>query len=124
MLFKQFLSAIVLLAICCQLFNRTAIVTSYYTNTAAYEKNCENKAKPQLACHGKCQMMKKLKAQEQKDQQNPERRSDNKNEVVLSSKSFYLSVDFIVAEHILLHSVYQPGKESKMPRSVFHPPSV
>lgn len=123
-MFKQFLSAIVLLALCCQLFNRTAIVASYYTNTAAYEKNCENKARPQLACHGKCQMMKRLKAQEQKDQQNPERRSDSKSEVVLSSKSFYLSVDNIIAENILFHSVYQAGKELKMPRSVFHPPSL
>jgi hypothetical protein len=122
--FKQLLSAFVLLAFCCQLFNRAAIVTSYYTNTAAYAKNCENKAKPQMACHGKCQMIKKLRAEEKKDQQNPERRSGNNDEVVLSSKSFYPSLSNIAAMDVSSYANYHTGTELKMPRSVFHPPAV
>lgn len=114
----------VLLAFSCQLFNRAAIVTSYYTNKAAYEKNCENKAKPQLACHGKCQMMKQLKAEEKKDQQNPERRVDNKNEVVLSSKSFYPSLKLLARIRSTYFDYYQPGKLSGIAKSVFHPPTV
>ncbi|MFN3667604.1 MAG: hypothetical protein ACK4S0_15685 [Sediminibacterium sp.] len=124
MFLKQFFTAIILLAFSCQLFNRAAIVTSYYTNKAAYEKNCENKAKPQLACHGKCQMMKQLKAEEKKDQQNPERRLDNKNEVVLSSKSFYPSLTKLTKLGSTYFDYYQPGKFSGIAQSVFHPPTV
>ncbi len=124
MLIKQLLSAFVLLAFSCQLFNRTFIVTSYYANTAAYLKNCENKAKPMLHCNGKCQMMKKLKAEEKKDQQNPERRSENKNEVVLSTKSFYPSIRNISSQSSQLYTAYNDSRSVKMPRSVFHPPSA
>ena len=33
-------------------------------------------------------MMKKLQQEEKKDQENPDRKAENKNEIVLSSKSF------------------------------------
>lgn len=33
----------------------------YYTNQQYFELNCENKRKPELACHGKCQAMKEMR---------------------------------------------------------------
>jgi hypothetical protein len=89
--FKQITSILLLLAFAIQTFSGGFVVLNYYTNTAAFAKNCVNKAKPKMHCNGKCQMMKKLKEEEEKkDQQLPERKVENKIEV-LSSKSFFYS---------------------------------
>ncbi len=84
---KQFTTMFLMVAFAVQTFNRAVIVFNYYSNTAAFAKNCENKTKPMLHCNGRCQMLKKLKQEENKDKQNPERRNDNKNEVLYCSKS-------------------------------------
>jgi hypothetical protein len=83
---KQWLTIVLLAAFAVQTFNKAVIVFNYYTNTASFAKNCENKAKPMLHCNGRCQMLKKLKQEENKDKQNPERRNENKNEVLYCSK--------------------------------------
>lgn len=70
-------------------------------------------------------MMKKLKQEEKKEEQNPERKADNKNEIIISAKSFFASL--CLPERRLLKSnvaLLQTGKEIKMPRFVFHPPAV
>ena len=121
---KLFLCAFVLLAFICQLFNRALIITSYYANTASYAKNCENKAKPMLHCNGKCQMLKKIRSEEKKDQENPERRAENKNELVLSSKSFYPSVKNLTTGPAQFITAVSIGILSSMPHSVFHPPTA
>ncbi len=86
-MFKQLTVILLFTAFTVQTFNKAVIVFNYYTNTAAFAKNCENKAKPMMHCNGRCQMMKKLKQEENKDKQNPERRSDSKDEVLYFSKS-------------------------------------
>jgi hypothetical protein len=88
--FKQIAAILLLLAFAIQTFSGGFVVLNYYTNTAAFAKNCINKARPKMHCNGKCQMMKKLKEEEKKDQQLPERKVENKIEV-LSSKSFFYS---------------------------------
>jgi hypothetical protein len=45
------------------------MVVNYYTNKQEFLANCENKSRPELACEGKCILMKKLKAAEQKEEQ-------------------------------------------------------
>ncbi len=123
MLIKQFLCALLLLAFSCQVFNRACIVTSYYTNTAAYLKNCENKAKPMLHCNGKCQMLKKLKAEEKKDQQNPERRTDTKMDPYCSINS-HSGILFSAALAIQdLPYISNGGTPVKMPRNLLRPPA-
>ncbi len=84
---KQLAVIFLLTAFAVQTFDKAVVVFNYYSNTAAYAKNCENKAKPMLHCNGRCQMMKKLKQEENKDKQNPERRNENKNEVLYFSKN-------------------------------------
>ena len=71
-----------LVAFMAQSFDRVLIVTDYFARTSAYAKNCENKKKPQMRCQGKCQMMKKLEQQEKDSQSNPERKLENKQEVL------------------------------------------
>ena len=101
-------------------------MADYYTNTSKYAKNCVNKAKPKMNCNGKCQMMKKLEQEEKKDQENPERKAENKNETLLSSKSFYATVD--KTHKIVIVKQRFPQIESSYSYnctdSIFHPPQI
>ncbi|MCU0323141.1 MAG: hypothetical protein MUE72_12035 [Chitinophagaceae bacterium] len=70
-------------------------------------------------------MMKKLQQEEKKDQENPQRKSENKNEIALSSKSFFVSVP----NHILnftqkFYPTLKDQKERDRSLEVFHPPSL
>lgn len=120
----RYLSAILLItAFAAQTFNGAFIKLGYYINPDAFAKNCVNKAKPKLKCHGKCQVMKKMQEEEKREQENQERKWENKI-TVLSSKSFF-TTDIQLTE-IPLQNQYgliNLAKEVKMPRSIFHPPA-
>ena len=77
-----------------------------------------------MHCNGKCQMMKKLKEQEKKDQQVPERKQENKTEP-LSSKSFFYSLEnhfsTIVSKAVDAEKNFTL---TDMAYSFFHPPQV
>ena len=88
-MFKQLTAFFLLIAFVCQTFSNGWVMVEYYTNTAAFAKNCENKAKPAMHCNGKCQMMKKIQADESKEQQMPERRLENKIELFSCKLSNY-----------------------------------
>jgi len=107
-----------------QTFSKGFIVFDYYVNTSAYEKDCINKDKPWLHCNGKCQMAKKMRQEENKDQQNPDRKADNKNETVLSSKSFF--VQLTPLSFILLSRISPRINTQSIPLGnacdIFHPP--
>ena len=105
-----------------QTFYTSFIVADYYTNTQAFAKNCENIARPELHCNGKCQMIKKIKSEEKKEQQNPERR-DNKNEIVLYITSpDLIRHSFTYKQRVTAYSFLSDNKEIKMPRSLLRPP--
>ncbi len=101
-------------------------MVDYFANTAKYAKNCVNKAKPQMHCNGKCQMMKKIQQEQKKDQENPDRKSDNKNEVILSSKSFFATVNknYKTASAKQLFPYVTNGYTFSCIHSIFHPPQV
>jgi hypothetical protein len=63
-------------------------MADYLLNTNVYAKNCENKARPKMHCNGKCQMMKKIREEESKNQQNSERKAENLKQVLSSQSSF------------------------------------
>ena len=81
-MFKQLTAFFLLIAFVCQTFSSGWVMVEYYTNTAAFAKNCENKSKPILHCNGKCQLMKKLQVAESKEQQMPERKSERQTELL------------------------------------------
>ncbi|HET7896821.1 MAG TPA: hypothetical protein VFL47_04110, partial [Flavisolibacter sp.] len=87
-MYRQFAAILLFFAFALQAFHQNVLVLDYALNTAAFAKNCENKARPKMHCNGKCQLMKKLKEEEKKDQQNPERRLENKNVVVFCATGF------------------------------------
>ncbi len=91
-MWRQLTAALLILAFTGSTFCKSVIVLDYYTNTAAFAKACINKAKLQMHCNGKCQMMKRLEQEEQKDQDNPERKSENKNEIFFANAFFNITL--------------------------------
>jgi hypothetical protein len=104
--------------------SKGVILLSYFTNKHAYERYCVNKARPQLHCDGKCQMAKKIKAEEERDQKDPLKQSLS-SEVSLINQNHFVQIDpeFIpspLREKLFPHSI---GNVRDMSRSIFHPPS-
>ncbi len=119
---KQITAAFLLMVILLQILNRAVIYVDYYTNTAAYFKNCENKAKLSMHCNGKCQMIKKIQQQEKDDQQHPGKRSGM--DEVISAKSFYAAAASLSFPATQTYFLYNDNRICAMPRAYFHPPGV
>lgn len=100
------------------------IILDYITHTSRYAQYCINKDKPMMHCNGKCQMMKKIQTEEKKDQDNPERKGENKNEITLSSRSFFPSIAAysIKTANISKSITYSDGHIIDRSIDIFHPP--
>jgi len=77
-----------------------------------------------MHCNGACQLQKKLNTEENKDKQTNERKNENLNEV-LSSKSFFASVDlpikiFIAKNYFITNTGFPVDKSFQF----FHPPQA
>ena len=122
-MFKKLTATVLLLAFVSQTFAGPFIMLDYFMNTAAYAKNCINKARPKMHCNGKCQAMKKIQEEEKKEQQNEERKAAAKTSV-LSSKSFFASIQpaiIIVLKAAAFESAYPITDISY---DFFHPPQA
>ena len=120
-MFKQIIISILLFAFITQVLKGPFILMDYLTNTAAFEKNCVNKNRPLMKCHGKCQMMRQLQAQQSKEQKNIETKL----------KYMYGSVAFlqILSQNLLfkidLNNCYLPHKyqfNTHIYFAILHPP--
>jgi hypothetical protein len=122
-MFQKITALILLIAFAVHTFNRVVIVFGFYANQQEISATlCENKDKPILKCEGKCQLAKKLQAQEKKDQQNPERKAENKPGDI-SSRSFFSSIS---AFNLINAAQWEKSRDSGKPihrnNAVFHPP--
>ena len=73
-----------------------------------------------MHCNGKCQMMKKIQEEENKEQQETERKAESKNET-LSSKSFFAILPDIFYKQIFIeYTLYKDGKLVSIPYTIFH----
>ena len=123
-MFRSISSTILLIAFAIQSFHMGGIVVDYYLNTSAYIKKCENKAKPILKCNGKCQLAKKILEEQKKDEQAPERKLENKFEVICLKSQF---ATFSLQQYTLsnFYSPYLARPEpSVLIRTIFHPPCL
>ena len=122
--YKHITALIFLVAFVAQTFSKAFVIAGYYANTAAFAKNCINKARPALKCHGKCQVMKKLVQEEKQEQENPERKAAHKNEVLVSSKSFFAAVPVSLIGIISSKKLYSAIDGNSIDRhyKIFHPP--
>jgi hypothetical protein len=96
----------------------------YYLNTAAYAKNCINKARPKMHCNGKCQAMKKIQEEEKKEQQDAQRKAEGKMQQVLSSKSFFLQIEPLSIIIIKAANSEKAYPTRDMSYAFFHPPQA
>lgn len=123
-LYKYFTVSIIIISLFAHSIGNIFFVADYYINPAKYEKNCINKSKPELKCNGKCQLMKKIQAEEKKEKQNAEKELANSIHITLYNKNYFVSVE----EKEILHKTLQPEynntfKPNSFISSVFHPPS-
>lgn len=75
-----------------------------------------------LHCNGKCVLAKKLRQEEKKDQQNPERKLENRVEIFCSSRIAIDIPNFSVSR--LYYSNYPQMGLTDLSFPVFHPPSA
>ncbi|MCX6206222.1 MAG: hypothetical protein NTZ19_08230 [Bacteroidetes bacterium] len=119
----KFLACLLIIAFFAQTFSKGLIIANYYTNTQAYAKNCINKAKPKMHCNGKCQMMKKLKTEENKDRQNPDRKNEVKTDLL-----YFAQIKQQIAYQTILNKKVFPLVQYKLTQDIsadfFHPPSA
>jgi len=74
---------LVFLGLLVQSFSKLFIVLDFQLNRSYIAQNlCVNRNKPQMHCNGKCHMMKVMKQEQKKDQDNPERKAENKFELI------------------------------------------
>lgn len=118
---RRVIAGLMLVAFSLHSFGNVAVIIDYYTNTAAYAKNCVNKAMPQMHCNGKCQMAKKLKEQEKKESRSLERK-DISPELSFAQPIFVLLLyEKSVRNSYAVQSFYiLPG----ISHSIFHPPGL
>jgi hypothetical protein len=122
-MFRQIIPLLLLMAFAVSTFNRYVIVLDYYTNTAAFADNCENKDLPEMDCHGKCQMMKKLNEEEKKEQQNPEQKADTKNELI--ARHYFAKCLFYRSSVPSFYYLHFDSSLSKgVYAGIFHPPAA
>lgn len=99
-------------------------MADYMVNLEAYKKACINKAKPKLQCNGKCQMLKKVKKQEGDSEASAPVLKFNQLEVVLSSKSFFPTVNIVTAFDSPSYYTYNVDFSSNYIGAIFHPPGA
>jgi len=121
---KYTIVILLLTALIAQSFSRSIAMADYMINLDAYKKACINKAKPMMHCNGKCQMLKKMKKQEGDNGTGTAAPKFNQPDIVLSSKSFFPSLEFVT---ILNCSSFHIQDQSKFCNnylaSIFRPPT-
>ncbi len=122
-MFRPSIALFFLLTFLVQLFSSQCIRLEYLLNTASFAKNCENKARPTLHCNGKCQMMKKLKEQEKREQQLPERKQEQKLELFSFVEGF-IGLDCLEGKLPAFSFYHTEGSLLHISYPFFRPPQV
>jgi hypothetical protein len=106
-----------------QSFSKWLIVAEFRLNQDYIAKNlCINRNKPKMHCNGKCQLMKKLAAEEEQNT------SGNNSQTVKITSGLFMQKAPVIALVALLPDPPSYGRvfliqnSSSPKRSVFHPP--
>jgi len=107
-----------------QTFSKALIVAEYQLNKEYIAKNlCVNKSRPKMHCNGRCHMMKKMKQEEKQDQDNPERRAENKFEIICTA--FHTeAITPTRSFSVIQYPVFQESICTDYTPSFFHPPQA
>jgi hypothetical protein len=107
-----------------QTFSKCFLVLGYQWNKNYIATHlCENRDKPEMKCAGKCYLCKRMKKEDKNDQENPERRSENKFELITFLASYRLThpIKYLVEAK---YPTYQENIYNCFFPSLFHPPQV
>lgn len=124
---KLIATPILILLVMTQTFSKWFVVLSFNLNRDYIAKNlCENRSRPVLKCNGNCVLMKKMKAEEKQEQENaPGPVKIEIGSVVISSKSFFATVETPGFSSNLRHALAgDTGKPVDRAVGIFHPPSA
>jgi hypothetical protein len=119
----KFASFILLLAFLCQTFDQGFYYLDYLVEKKEYMKRCENKSRPELQCKGKCQLMKKIREQQEQEQgQPPEMKLAAKAEIISPFFSLLFTAP-LSADNRLTYLDHTIGSPIDRSSSLFHPPN-
>ncbi|HEY8919023.1 MULTISPECIES: hypothetical protein [unclassified Chitinophaga] len=121
---KQVAAILLLIGVLSQTFSKMLIVAEYELNRDYIAKNlCVNRNKPKMHCNGKCHMMRKMKQEEKSEQENPERRAENKLEIICAAFSpAHLNHSLIVST--IQYPNLQVNTCTVFVAAPFHPPQA
>lgn len=120
---RKFLTILIVFSFAVQLFNGNMLMLNYAIDNQSFLKNCENISRPILQCEGKCQLQKQIAEAEEKQQQNPDSRSEIKIDFfVFSYKFSTLTIPAIVLSHCQfpIDASLRAGSIAE----IFQPPAV
>ena len=115
---------ILLSAFTAQTFQQAGLILAFTINPARYAKNCENKDRPQLKCGGKCQLMKKLHEEESKNQQHPQHKLENNQQVLFAVQFFVVLPAFQLENNPNAYPTLFPVPTVNRSYPFFHPPAL
>jgi hypothetical protein len=121
---RQLTALFMLLAFAASTFSKAVIVVDFYANQDYIAKNlCENRGNPMLHCCGRCKLHKRLAREADQDKDNPERKAENKQEVLFPVDIAQLTsspVRVCIVRPYGLIPVATPVDRSP---DIFHPPA-
>ena len=123
-MFRSCIALFLLLAFMASTFSKAVIVVDFYANQDYIAKNlCENRGNPLMHCCGRCLLRKRLAHEANQDKNNPERRADNKNEVLFLEDLSAGPIAPLVGSAKLSYRFYTAGGPIDRSNGIFHPPA-
>jgi hypothetical protein len=123
-MFRNCIALFLLLAFMASSFSKAVIVVDFYANQDYIAKYlCENRDNPIMHCGGTCKLRKRLVHEDNQDKNNPERRSDNKNEVVFLEDHTAGLIAPLLSCSTLSYPIFLGGAPIEQPADIFHPPA-
>jgi hypothetical protein len=121
---RQCTTILLLLAFAASTFSKAVIVVDFYANQDYIAKNlCENRDRPIMHCCGRCHLRKRLNREADQDKNNPERRAENKQEVLFLDETATMLKAPVLGSVTLPYSPFVGGQPVDRAAGIFHPPA-
>jgi hypothetical protein len=121
---KQVVAILLLAGLLSQMFSKALIVAEFELNRDYIAKNlCVNRNKPKMHCNGRCHLMKKMKQEDSKDQENPERRLENRLEIICAALT-PLRLNHTLIVSTIQYPVFKENTCTVFVAGPFHPPQA